>query len=145
MTGIPVVNVNNNCSTGSSALFLANTAVKFGQTECSLALGFERMKPGSLGSNWPDRKPAMAVFNECMADIEKEGLGENHGPNAPRMFADGAQEYFNKYGGNMETLAKIGTFVFSNSDYRLMFEYSLQKSQALFEQPLLTVPRRMEC
>ncbi|KAG6878675.1 hypothetical protein C0992_007689 [Termitomyces sp. T32_za158] len=109
MTGIPVVNVNNNCSTGSSALFLANTAVKYGQTECSIALGFERMKPGSLGSNWPDRKPAMALFNQKMAEIEKEELGENHGPNAPRMFADGAQEYFNKYGGNMETLAKIAS------------------------------------
>ncbi|KAG6885027.1 hypothetical protein C0993_006443 [Termitomyces sp. T159_Od127] len=110
MTGIPVVNVNNNCSTGSSALFLANTAVKHGQTECSIALGFERMKPGSLGSNWPDRKPAMALFNAKMVEIEKEeGLGENHGPNAPRMFADGAQEYFNKYGGSIETLAKIAS------------------------------------
>ena len=30
MTGIPVVNVNNNCSTGSSALFLARQAVSSG-------------------------------------------------------------------------------------------------------------------
>lgn len=141
MTGIPVVNVNNNCSTGSSALVLANTAVKYGQTECSLALGFERMKPGSLGSNWPDRKPAMALFNSRMVEIEKEeGLGENHGPNAPRMFADGAQEYFNKYGGSIETLAKIGTFIFLISFILLMIECSIQKSQALAEQPLLTVP-----
>ena len=28
MTGIPIVNVNNNCSTGSSALFLARQAVR---------------------------------------------------------------------------------------------------------------------
>ena len=30
MTGIPVINVNNNCSTGSSALFLARQAVQSG-------------------------------------------------------------------------------------------------------------------
>ena len=30
MTGIPVVNVNNNCSTGSTALFLARQAVQSG-------------------------------------------------------------------------------------------------------------------
>ena len=30
MTGIPVINVNNNCSTGSSALYLAASAVRNG-------------------------------------------------------------------------------------------------------------------
>jgi acetyl-CoA acyltransferase len=44
MTGIPVVNVNNNCSTGSTALFLANQAVRSGTVECALALGFEKMQ-----------------------------------------------------------------------------------------------------
>jgi sterol carrier protein 2 len=48
MTGIPVVNVNNNCSTGSSALYLAANSVKFGQNDCVLALGFEKMFTGSL-------------------------------------------------------------------------------------------------
>jgi acetyl-CoA acetyltransferase len=40
LTGIPVFNVNNNCSTGSSALFLARQAVESGMVECVLALGF---------------------------------------------------------------------------------------------------------
>ena len=40
-TGIPVVNVNNNCSTGSTALFLARQAVASGQVDCALALGFD--------------------------------------------------------------------------------------------------------
>lgn len=48
MTGIPVINVNNNCSTGSSALYLAAQAVKAGQNECALAVGFEKMFTGSL-------------------------------------------------------------------------------------------------
>ena len=41
-TGIPVVNVNNNCATGSSALWLANQAVASGAADCVLAFGFER-------------------------------------------------------------------------------------------------------
>src|SRR6266581_3779391 len=49
MTGIPVVNVNNNCSTGSTALYLARQAVRFGAADCVLALGFEQMSPGALG------------------------------------------------------------------------------------------------
>jgi acetyl-CoA acyltransferase len=48
MTGIPIINVNNNCSTGSSALYLAANAVKSGQYDCSLAVGFEKMFTGSL-------------------------------------------------------------------------------------------------
>ena len=45
-SGIPIVNVNNNCSTGSSALFLARQAVESGAVDCALALGFEQMRAG---------------------------------------------------------------------------------------------------
>ncbi|CAK5268558.1 unnamed protein product [Mycena citricolor] len=109
LTNIPVTNVNNNCSTGSTALYQVNLAVKHGQVDCALALGFERMKPGSLGTNFPDRTPPTMLLNNRSWEIEKQGLGENHGPGAPRMFANGAQEYFQKYGGDMETLAKIAS------------------------------------
>ena len=44
MSGIPVINVNNNCSTGSTALFLARQTVECGVAECVLALGFEPMQ-----------------------------------------------------------------------------------------------------
>jgi acetyl-CoA acetyltransferase len=50
LTGIPVVNVNNNCSTGSSALYLAKSAIESGKYNCVLALGFEKMQRGSLSS-----------------------------------------------------------------------------------------------
>jgi acetyl-CoA acetyltransferase len=55
MTGIPIVNVNNNCSTGSSALFLARQAVESGVVDCALAVGFEQMTPGALADVWTDR------------------------------------------------------------------------------------------
>ena len=55
LTGIPVVNVNNNCSTGSSALYMARQAVRGGLADCALALGFEKMEKGSLGVKYTDR------------------------------------------------------------------------------------------
>ncbi|KAJ7494647.1 sterol carrier protein 2 [Mycena galericulata] len=109
LTHIPVTNVNNNCSTGSTALYQANNAVKYSQVECAIALGFEKMKPGSLGTNFPDRVPPTFLLNQRTREIENEGLGENHGPGAPRLFGNGAQEYFQKYGGSIEHLAQIAS------------------------------------
>jgi len=108
LTSIPIINVNNNCSTGSSALYLANNAVKSSITSCALALGFERMNPGSLGTSFPDRPSPTTLLGQRNQEIEVDGLGINHGPMAPRMFANGAQEYFDKYGAGIEHLAKIG-------------------------------------
>lgn len=108
MTGIPITNVNNNCSTGSTAFFQANSWVRGGIADCTLALGFERMAPGSLGTHFPDRPPPMMPFSKATYEIE-DATTKNHGPMAPRMFANGAQEYFNKYGGTIDHLAEIGT------------------------------------
>jgi acetyl-CoA acetyltransferase len=49
MTGIPIVNVNNNCSTGSTALFLGAQAIRGGLADCVLALGFEEDAAGPPG------------------------------------------------------------------------------------------------
>lgn len=55
MSGIPVYNVNNNCSTGSSALHMVTSLLKGGLYDCALALGFEKMEKGSLNMKFPDR------------------------------------------------------------------------------------------
>ncbi|KAJ8521753.1 hypothetical protein ONZ45_g1596 [Pleurotus djamor] len=109
MTGIPITNVNNNCSTGSTALYQVNNAVKGGQVECGLALGFERMKPGSLGTNWPDRPSPTLLFNERVVDYEKHADAINHGPGAPRMFGSAGSEYLKKFGGDVKHLAQIAS------------------------------------
>jgi sterol carrier protein 2 len=54
-TGIPVFNVNNNCSTGSSALMLGRQAIAGGLAECVLVVGFEQMEKGALAAKWSDR------------------------------------------------------------------------------------------
>ncbi|MEJ7807903.1 MAG: beta-ketoacyl synthase N-terminal-like domain-containing protein, partial [Telluria sp.] len=63
LTGIPIVNVNNNCSTGSTALFLARQAIASGAAECVLVLGFEQMSPGALGAVFTDRPSPFDPFD----------------------------------------------------------------------------------
>lgn len=74
--GIPITNVNNNCSTGSTALFNAANLIRAGQADCTLALGFERMRPGSLSTVWTDRPPPGLALAEANGRAEGR-LGEN--------------------------------------------------------------------
>ena len=68
------------------------------------------MRPGSLGTNFPDRPSPTVLFHKRSTELE-EILGENYGPSTARWFDNSAQEYFSKYGGGVEHLAKIGTDV----------------------------------
>src|ERR1700679_3589104 len=69
MTGIPIINVNNNCSTGSTALFLARQAVASGAAECVLALGFEQMMPGAIGAVFKDRPTPFERFDAATNEL----------------------------------------------------------------------------
>lgn len=103
MTGIPVVNVNNNCSTGSTALFLARQAVASGAVECALALGFEQMNPGALGTHFNDRPSPFERF-----DYSTELLvGHAEIPLALRYFGGAGLAHMQEYGTPLETFAKI--------------------------------------
>jgi acetyl-CoA acetyltransferase len=104
MTGVPVFNVNNNCATGSSALFLARQAVEAGVVECALALGFEQMVPGALGATFTDRpNPMKRMFKE-MANLQ--GV-DKQAPGAAQYFGGAGREYAEQYGTRTETFAKI--------------------------------------
>ncbi|BDI61938.1 lipid-transfer protein [Qipengyuania nanhaisediminis] len=103
MTGIPVVNVNNNCSTGSSALFLARQAIESGMLDCVLAVGFEQMAPGALGSVYEDRPSAFESFDETCEDI----MGKSEVPLALKYFGGAGKSHMDKYGTTLEDFAKI--------------------------------------
>ncbi|MBP7338091.1 lipid-transfer protein [Niveispirillum sp.] len=103
LTGIPVINVNNNCSTGSTALFLARQAVESGAVECALAVGFEEMRPGALGSNFMDRANPMANHLQAMLNLQEF----TEAPPASQFFGGAGVEYQKKYGAKDETFAKI--------------------------------------
>ena len=104
MTGIPIFNLNNNCSTGSNALFLARQAVAAGVVECALALGFEQMTPGALGMVFPDRPLPLQTFFEKLFEIIPPVEGA---PMAAQLFAGAGIEHQQKYGTKNETFAKI--------------------------------------
>ena len=104
LTGIPVVNVNNNCSTGSSALFLARQAVKGGLVECAMAVGFEKMEPGSLGVKYTDRTNALDKHAMRMFEIRDP----EQSPPAPQMFGNAGRDHIEKYSSNPDHYAWIG-------------------------------------
>src|SRR5438270_995430 len=130
LTGIPVVNVNNNCSTGSSALYLARQAVRGGLVDCALALGFEKMEMGSLGVKWTDRtnpmdKHAMAMF--AVREPEQS-------PPAPQMFGNAGREHMERYGSTPDHYAWIGwknhKHSVNNPYAQFQTEYSLDDIKA---------------
>jgi acetyl-CoA acetyltransferase len=102
-TGIPVFNVNNNCSTGSSALMLARQAIAGGLAECVLAVGFEQMEKGALTAKWNDRVNPL----DRHANVMNEVQGVTGAPGAAQMFGGAGREYRWKYGTKRETFAKI--------------------------------------
>jgi acetyl-CoA acetyltransferase len=104
LSGIPAVNVNNNCSTGSSALYLARKMVQAGVSDCVLALGFEKMQRGSLGSNFDDRTNPMD--KHIMDMIGRRGFAPS--PPAAQVFGNAGKEYMERYGVDAEAFAKIG-------------------------------------
>ena len=103
LTGIPVINVNNNCSTGSTALYLARQAIEGGLAECVLAIGFEKMERGALGSKFNDRENPMGQHAQVMMDVQ----GFNSAPPAAQMFGGAGREYRWRYGTKRETFGKI--------------------------------------
>lgn len=103
LTGIPVINVNNNCSTGSTALFLARQAVASGAADCVLALGFEQMRPGALDMVFDDRPSPFEDF-----DREVDALvGKPEIPLALRYFGGAGLAHMQRYGTPLASFAKV--------------------------------------
>ncbi len=104
MTGFPIINVNNNCSSGSTALYMARQAVESGSSDSVLAFGFEEMKPGALGDNWTDRtSPFQWIYNRF--DQLNSELPD--GPVAIKVFGAAGIEYLEKYDANPDIFGKV--------------------------------------
>jgi acetyl-CoA acyltransferase len=103
LSGIPIINVNNNCSTGSSALYTARQFIRGGLYDCALALGFEKMQRGSLKGVWTDRRPPLKPMVKAMWSRR----GRSDAPIAPQMFGNAGREYMERFGATHETFATI--------------------------------------
>ncbi|EJO29834.1 lipid-transfer protein [Achromobacter marplatensis] len=103
MSGIPVFNVNNNCATGSTALYLARQAITSGAAECVLALGFEQMRPGAIAAQFPDRPTPFDKFDALTTEL----VGMPELPLALRYFGGAGLAHMREFGTRLETFAKI--------------------------------------
>ena len=143
LTGIPVFNVNNNCSTGSTALMLAAQAIQGGIAECVLALGFEKMEKGALGSKYTDRTNPL----EKHVDVMVRAQGVSSAPFAAQMFGGAGREYRWKYGTKKETFAKISEKArkhAANNPYAL-FNTPLSVEEILASEEVFDPLTRFQC
>lgn len=143
LTGIPVYNVNNNCSTGSTALFMAKQLIEGGSADVVLALGFEKMARGSLGLTFNDR--TIPMDRHMAAMVEMRGL--EAGPPAAQIFGNAGREHMERYGTKPEHFAKIAqkNHLHSTRNPYSQFqdEYSLDQ---ILEAPVVHAPlTKLQC
>ena len=138
VTGIPIINVNNNCSTGSSALFLARQAVRSGVADCAMALGFEKMQPGSLAAGYTDRANPMERHVKRMLELREF----EQSPMAPQMFGNAGRDHMERYGSTPDHYAWIGwknhKHSVNNPYAQFQQEYSMEEIKAarMIHEPL---------
>jgi sterol carrier protein 2 len=137
--------VNNNCSTGSTALFLARQLVESGAADCVLALGFEQMQPGALTTHWTDRPSPFANFDRLCDEINPYPV-----PLALRYFGGAGKEYMEKYGVKPNLFAKVRAKASRHAAYnpmallrKVVTEEDVMAAPLLFPEAGLT--RLMAC
>ncbi|WP_420429199.1 lipid-transfer protein [Algiphilus sp.] len=142
-TGIPVINVNNNCSSGSSALFLARQAVESGVVDCALALGFEQMMPGALGSVFVDRPNPLGPF----IDMAQELQPDPDAFMAPHLFGGAGYEHAQKYGTRPETFAMIAAKARKHAEHndKAIFRVPLSVEEILASPVVYKYLTRLQC
>jgi sterol carrier protein 2 len=143
LTGIPIYNVNNNCSTGSTALFMAKQFIEGGLADCTLAIGFEKMEKGSLGIKYTDRTNPMDKHAKVMIDER----GFEKAPAAAQFFGNAGREHMERYGTKPEHFAKIGwknhKHSVNNPYSQFQDEYSLEDIQ---NAPMVFAPlTKLQC
>lgn len=143
MSGIPVINVNNNCSTVSTALFLARQSIEGGVAECVLSLGFEQMNPGALGAVFEDRPNPLDKFIESANEIE----GKSKVPVALRLFGGAGLEHQKKYGTRDETFARVSqkARLHAKHNPRAIFRDEVSIEEVLSSPPMHGVLTRLQC
>lgn len=124
LSGVPVFNVNNNCATGSTALYLARQAVASGAVECALAVGFEQMRRGAIAAQWSDRPDP----SQRLLDVLDEVQGTDpQAPIAAQLFGGAGRMHMQLYGTRAETFARIAVKARA---------HAARNPMALFREPL---------
>ncbi|WP_454644799.1 lipid-transfer protein [Bradyrhizobium liaoningense] len=130
LSAIPIVNVNNNCATGSTALFLASQAVAHGAVECALALGFEQMRRGAITAQHEDRPDPSQRLLDSMETIQG---AEPETPVAAQIFGGAGRIHMQLYGTRPETFARIAVKARAHAAHN---PYALFRSPVALEEVL---------
>ncbi|RAL22859.1 lipid-transfer protein [Lujinxingia litoralis] len=144
LTGVPIYNVNNNCSTGSTALFMARQLIAGGIIDTALALGFEKMQRGSLKTDGQeDRANPLGRHFETMASQR----GFARAPAAPQIFGNAGLEHMERYGTTAEHFAKIAhkNHLHSTNNPRSQFQDEYTLEQILESRPVHHPLTMLQC
>tara|TARA_R110002020_G_scaffold475295_2_gene709473 strand:- start:30517 stop:31662 length:1146 start_codon:yes stop_codon:yes gene_type:complete len=91
MTGMPIINLENACSSGATALSQAWMAVATGQVETALVIGLEKLSVRGSG-------PLALSTGDPEID---QGL------TMPALYAMRTRAYFDKHGGSIDQVAQV--------------------------------------
>jgi sterol carrier protein 2 len=143
MTSIPIYNVNNNCSTGSTGLHLARNTISHGGADCILVVGFEKMNPGSLGSHWQDRENPTGTSAKMMAETR----GFTNAPGAAQMFGNAGREYMEKFGAKEEHFAEIARINHEHSQRNPYSQFQdVYTLEQIMKAPMIHAPlTKLQC
>jgi sterol carrier protein 2 len=128
MTQIPIYNVNNNCASGSTAMVMARDFVRYGMADCVLAVGFEKMATGSLGSNFSDRTDPLDRAKK-MTDNLLPDEQSRKAPFAAQMFGNAAEEYIKKFGAKADDFAEIARVNHEHSQRNPYAQFRIEYSE----------------
>ena len=152
LTGIPVVNVENACASGSTALLSAIHWIKAGAGDIALIVGVEKMV-------WPDRPERVAAAFAGGTDIhDREGVvayirsmgGEDPGPDRSLfmdLYAAQARAHMARHGTTQEDFARIASKNHSVGalNERAQYRTPMTVDQVLADKPVVFPFTRAMC
>lgn len=145
LSGVPVVNVNNNCATGSTALVLAREWIATGLADVVLAVGFEQMTKAAMAVPDGAEAPAVMTLDPHVAMLPDDP--DSRAPLTARFFSAAAQEHMRRYGTTAEQLAAVAVKNHEHSTRNPLaqFQYSCSLEQILDDKPVAGPLTRLQC
>ena len=98
LTGIPILNVENACSSGPTGIWQAYWAVATGQVDCALVVGSERVPRGPVAAT--------------TEDDPQRFIGDDH---MMALYALRMREYMTTYNAPMDAIAQVAVKAHRNA------------------------------
>lgn len=117
ITGIPIVNVENACASGSTAFYLAYRAVASGEANLALAIGAEKLYCGDTGKSL-----------QALSTSTDLGIEGKMGMLFAGIYAMRVQAHMEKYGITREQLASVAVKNHFHGSLNPHSQYQKQRS-----------------